>query len=136
MKKRRPVIGRMKRFRHSLIIKKVTFDCLQKFIVKCVDTRLNYLSSIASSVRRVTCEVMEFLTNKSSLMHEAQIQIYTSNIVKDIVNLVHDNVINEITSSIENQCKEEKLVSLACEFEICFFKCRRGAEWARKFSTI
>ena len=56
---------------------------------------------------------MEFLTNKSSLMHEAQIQIYTSNIVKDIVNLVDDNVINDITTSIENQCKEEKLASLS-----------------------
>ena len=110
---RRPGVGRIKRFRHSLIIKKVTFDCLQEFIVKCVDTRLKYLSSIASSVRRVTCELMEFLTNKSSLMHEAQIQLYTSNIVKDIVNLVDDNVINDITSSIENQCKEEKLTSLS-----------------------
>ena len=74
----------------------------------CVDTRLKYLCSIASSVSRVTCEVMEFLTNKSSLMHGAQIQLYTSNIVKDIVNLVDNNIINVITTSIENQYKEEK----------------------------
>ena len=98
---RRSGVGRIKRFSHSLIIKKVTFDCLQEFIVKCLDTRLKYVSSIASSVRSVTCEVMEFLTNKSSIMHEAQIQLYTSNIVKDIVNLVHDNVIKDITISIE-----------------------------------
>ena len=50
---RRPGIGRIKRFRHSLIIKKVTFDCLQQFIVKCVDTHLKYLISIASSVKRI-----------------------------------------------------------------------------------
>ena len=46
-------------------------------------------------------------------MLEAQIQLHTSNIVKDIVNLVHDNVINDITTSIENQCNEEKLASLS-----------------------
>ena len=70
---RRPGVGRIKRFRHSLIITKITFDCLHEFIVKCVGTRLKYLSSIVSSVRRITCEVMEFLINKSSLMREAQI---------------------------------------------------------------
>ena len=30
-----------------------------------------------------------------------------------IVNLVDDNVINDITTSIENQCKEEKLAFLS-----------------------
>ena len=32
---RRPGIGRIKWFRHSLVMKKVTFDCFQEFIVKC-----------------------------------------------------------------------------------------------------
>ena len=108
---RRPGVGRIKRFRYSLIIKKVTFDCLQEFIAKFVDTHLKYLSSIASSVRRIICEVMEFLTNKSSLMHEAQIQLYTPNIIEDIVNLVHNDVKNDTNTSVENQCKEEKLAS-------------------------
>ena len=70
---RRPGIGRINRFRHSLVMKKVTFDCLQEFIVKCVDTRVKYLNSIASSVRYLSCDVIEFIKNKSSLMHEAQI---------------------------------------------------------------
>ena len=34
-----PGVGRIKRFRHSLIFEKVTFDCLQEFIVKCADSR-------------------------------------------------------------------------------------------------
>ena len=46
-------------------------------------------------------------------MHEAQIQLYIPNIVKDIVNLVHNDVINDITTSVENQCKEENLASLS-----------------------
>ena len=62
--------------------------------------RLKYLSSIASSVRRVTCKIMEFLKNKSSLMHEAQIQ----NIVQDIVNLVDDNVVTVQIAHIVIRC--------------------------------
>ena len=38
-------------------------------------------------------------------MHEAQVQLYTPSIVKDIVNLVDNDVIDEITSSVEKQCK-------------------------------
>ena len=57
-------------------MKKVTFDCLQEFIVMSVDTRLKYLNSSAISVRYLTYDVMEFIKNKSSLMHGAQIQLY------------------------------------------------------------
>ena len=46
-------------------------------------------------------------------MHEAQIQLYTPNIVADIVNLVDNDVINDVTTSVENQCKVEKLASLS-----------------------
>ena len=111
---RRPDIGRIKRFHHSLVMKKVTFDCLQEFFVKCVDTRLKYLNSIASSVRYLTCDVMEFIKNKSNVMHEAQTQLYTPSIVKAVVNLVDNNdVIDEITSSVEKQCKEKDQASLS-----------------------
>ena len=78
----RPGIRRIKRFRHSLVMKKVTFGYLQEIIVKCVDTRLKYLNSIASSGRYLNSEFMEFIKNKSGLMHEAQIQLYTPNIVR------------------------------------------------------
>ena len=108
---RRPGIRRIKRFRHSLVMKIVTFDCLQEFIVKCVDTRLKYLNSIASTVRYLTSDVMEFIKNKRGLMYEAQIQLYTPSIVKDIVNLVDNDVIDEITSSVEKQYKEKASLS-------------------------
>ena len=94
-------------------MKKVTFDCLQVFILKCVGTRLKYLNSIANSVRYLTCDVMEFIKNKSSLMSEAQIQLYTPSIVKDIVNLVDNDVIDEISCSVEKQCKEKDQASLS-----------------------
>ena len=74
-------------------MQKVTCDCFQEFIVKCVDYRLKYLNSIANSVRYISCDVIEFIKNKSS------------SIVKDIVNLVDNDVIDEITSSVEKQCK-------------------------------
>ena len=38
-------------------------------------------------------------------MHEAQIQLYSPSIVKEIVNLVDNDVIDEITSSVEKEWK-------------------------------
>ena len=112
-------VGQIKRFRHSLVMKKVTFDCIQEFIVKCVDTRLKYFNSIANSLRYLSCDVIEFIKNKSSLMHQAQIQLYTPSIVKDIVNLIDNDVIDEITLSVEKQCKAKDQAFLSkCEVAV------------------
>ena len=84
--------------------------------MKCVETHLKYLSSIASSVRRIPArlwnssqiKVVSCTKHKYSFIHL---------ILFKILYLVDNDVINDTITSVENQCKEEKLAS-RCKFDV------------------
>ena len=71
----------VKRARHSVVMKKVTFDGIRE-IVNCVDNRFDYLNSIKKSVSSFYKLVIEFMENKCQSLHEAQIQLFTSALFK------------------------------------------------------
>ena len=95
---KRGLVGYKKRFRHSIILKFVTFKCLNRFTQKSIDTHFEYLNSIARSVGILAQEVCDDIENKVSLSYEAQIDTYNTNHIDSYV----DNVCSNITVLFES----------------------------------
>ena len=65
--------GYGKRFRHSILLKFVTFKCLYRYIENCIDAQFEYLNSIRRNVSVLANEVCEGIENKTALMFESQV---------------------------------------------------------------
>lgn len=106
-----PVI---KKFRSSLVIKKVTFDELQKISV-CVDKRLEYLGEITETVNVLVKNICDVLEDKCATIHDAQIDFYTENIVAYALNYFNDSDLQSLKNKV---CVENDIiVKILNEFE-------------------
>lgn len=68
--------GRLvKRFRHSVVMTGVSYENLRNHLVKCIDARVAYLSTIAYCVSRCMYAIERMLLDKIRAQYESQVQI-------------------------------------------------------------
>ena len=65
--------GYGKRFRHSILLKFLTFKCLHRYIQSCIDTQFEYLTAISRRVSVLARDVCESIENKTTIMFKSPI---------------------------------------------------------------
>lgn len=96
-----------RRTRRSIVLKRATFDCLNEYISKCIDIRLDCLLAISGNVSFAVKKIVEYIVNRSRLdMANAQAAHYTSFVVKQYVNSIDDVVLTRIVKSVESRSEK------------------------------
>lgn len=76
--------GVSKKFTRAIILKKVSFDTLCKFVCMAVDERFNFLKSVCEFASCVVRDLISKLKNEAGLVHDAQIQMYNESLVAEL----------------------------------------------------
>ena len=117
--------GYGKCFRHSILLKFVTFKCLYRYIQNCIDAQFEYLNSIRRSVSVLANEVCEGIENKTILMFESQVvdrlnighvSYYMDDVSTDMLESLYNTVQTSSKDSNETIISKHVMIDLFYQF--------------------
>lgn len=114
---RRPSVDGVvnKRYRSSIIMKKVTFEWLNDHVYKSIDNQFEYLSRIANFVDCIVKESVILIDEFAKCRFESQIENYSHDNVKEAILHGGDDCVDLLVRAVEKRAQGMQMKKMLCD---------------------